>query len=66
METMYFLYLRIEAMQKKIEKLEMTISELNGQFLVDRNVDAKKLLQWKYNLIQTKNIIRRLESARRV
>jgi len=45
METMYFLYLRIEAMQKKIEKLEMTISELNGQFLVDRNIDEKKLLQ---------------------
>jgi len=45
METMYFLYLRIDAMQKKIEKLEMTISELNGQFLVDRNIDAKKLLQ---------------------
>jgi hypothetical protein len=45
LETMYFLYLRIDAMQKKIEKLEMTISELNGQFLVDRNVDAKKLLQ---------------------
>lgn len=45
METMYFLYLRIEAMQNKIEKLEMTISELNGQFLVDRNIDAKKLLQ---------------------
>lgn len=45
METMYFLYLRIDAMQKKIEKLEMTISELNGQFLVDRNIDEKKLLQ---------------------
>ena len=45
METMYFLYLRIDAMQKKIEKLEMTISELNGQFLVDRNIDAKKLSQ---------------------
>jgi len=45
METMYFLYLRIDAMQKKIEKLEMTISELNGQFLVDRNVDEQKLLQ---------------------
>lgn len=45
METMYFLYLRIDAMQKKIEKLEMTISELNGQFLVDRNIDAQKLLQ---------------------
>ena len=45
METMYFLYLRIDAMQKKIEKLEMTISELNGQFLVDRNIDAEKLLQ---------------------
>lgn len=44
-ETMYFLYLRIDAMQKKIEKLEMTISELNGQFLVDRNIDAQKLLQ---------------------
>ncbi len=45
METMYFLYLRIDAMQKKIEKLEMTISELNGQFLVDRNVEEQKLLQ---------------------
>ena len=45
LETMYFLYLRIDAMQKKIEKLEMTISELNGQFLVDRNVDEQKLLQ---------------------
>ena len=45
METMYFLYLRIEAMQRKIEKLEMTISELNGQFLVDRNIDAQKLLE---------------------
>lgn len=43
--TIEFLYLRINAMQKKIEKLEMTISELNGQFLVDRNIDAKKLLQ---------------------
>lgn len=42
---MQFLYFRIEAMQKKIEKLEMTISELNGQFLVDRNIDIKKLLQ---------------------
>jgi len=45
LETMQFLYFRIEAMQKKIEKLEMTISELNGQFLVDRNIDIKKLLQ---------------------
>lgn len=45
METMYFLYLRIEAMQNKIEKLEMTISELNEQFLIDRNIDAQKLLQ---------------------
>lgn len=45
METMYFLYLRIDAMQKKIEKLEMTISELNEQFLIDRNIDAQKLLQ---------------------
>ena len=42
---MQFLYFRIEAMQKKIEKLEMIISELNGQFLVDRNIDIKKLLQ---------------------
>lgn len=45
LETMQFLYFRIEAMQKKIEKLEMTISELNGQFLVDRNIDIKKLSQ---------------------
>lgn len=41
--TIEFLYLRIEAMQKKIEKLEMTISEINDYFLIDRNVDTKQL-----------------------
>jgi hypothetical protein len=41
--TIEFLYLRINAMQKKIEKLEMTISEINDYFLIDRNVDTKQL-----------------------
>lgn len=41
--TIEFLYLRIEAMQKKIDKLEMTISEINDYFLIDRNVDTKQL-----------------------
>ena len=40
--TIEFLYLRINAMQKKIEKLEMTISEINDYFLIDRNVDTKQ------------------------
>jgi hypothetical protein len=43
--TIEFLYLRINAMQKKIEKLEMTISEINNYYLVDRNVDTKQLTQ---------------------
>ena len=43
--TIEFLYLRINAMQRKIEKLEMTISEINDYFLVDRNVDTKQLTQ---------------------
>jgi len=43
--TIEFLYLRINAMQKKIEKLEMTISEINDYFLIDRNVDTKQLTQ---------------------
>ena len=38
-----FLHLRIEAMQKKINKLEMTISEINDYYLIDRNVDVKQL-----------------------
>lgn len=41
--TIEFLYLRIEAMQKKIDKLEMTISEINNYYLIDRNVDTKQL-----------------------
>ena len=41
--TIEFLYLRINAMQKKIEKLEMTISEINDYYLIDRNVDTKQL-----------------------
>jgi hypothetical protein len=41
--TIEFLYLRINAMQSKIEKLEMTISEINDYYLVDRNVDTKQL-----------------------
>jgi hypothetical protein len=41
--TIEFLYLRINAMQKKIEKLEMTISEINDYFLIDTNVDTKQL-----------------------
>lgn len=41
--TIEFLYLRINAMQKKIDKLEMTISEINDYFLIDRNVDTKQL-----------------------
>ena len=41
--TIEFLYLRINAMQKKIEKLEMIISEINDYFLIDRNVDTKQL-----------------------
>jgi len=43
--TIEFLYLRINAMQKKIDKLEMTISEINDYFLIDRNVDTKQLTQ---------------------
>ncbi len=43
--TIEFLYLRINAMQKKIEKLEMTISEINNYYLIDRNVDTKQLTQ---------------------
>ena len=43
--TIEFLHLRINAMQSKIEKLEMTISEINDYFLVDRNVDTKQLTQ---------------------
>lgn len=43
--TIEFLYLRINAMQKKIEKLEMIISEINDYYLVDRNVDTKQLTQ---------------------
>lgn len=41
--TIEFLYLRINAMQMKIEKLEMTISEINDYYLVDRNVDINQL-----------------------
>lgn len=41
--TIEFLYLRINAMQKKIEKLEMTISEINDYFLIDTNIDTKQL-----------------------
>ena len=41
--TIEFLYLRINAMQNKIEKLEMTISEINNYYLIDRNVDTKQL-----------------------
>lgn len=41
--TIEFLYLRINAMQMKIEKLEMTISEINDYYLVDRNVDTNQL-----------------------
>lgn len=43
--TIEFLYLRINAMQNKIEKLEMTISEINNYYLIDRNVDTKQLTQ---------------------
>jgi hypothetical protein len=43
--TIEFLYLRINAMQKKIEKLEMTILEINNYYLIDRNVDTKQLTQ---------------------
>ena len=32
-------------MQNKIEKLEMTISEINNYYLIDRNVDTKQLTQ---------------------
>jgi len=38
-----FLLYRIGAMQTHIEKLEKIIQELNGQFLVDRNIDIKRL-----------------------
>lgn len=41
--TIEFMHLRINAMQNKIEKLEMTISEINDYFLIDRNVDTKQL-----------------------
>ena len=41
--TLEFLHLRIEAMQKKINRLEMTISEINDYYLIDRNVDVKQL-----------------------
>lgn len=41
--TIEFLYLRINAMQKEIEKLENTISEINNYYLIDRDVDAKQL-----------------------
>ena len=64
--TIEFLYLRINAMQKKIEKLEMTISEINDYFLIDRNVDTKQLTKWKHNLTPTNNIIQRQELARPV
>ena len=64
--TIEFLYLRINAMQKKIEKLEMTISEINDYFLIDRNVDTKQLKKGKHNLTQMNNIIQRLELARPV
>ena len=42
-ETLNFLYLRIKAMQNKIDQLNKIIQELNSQFLVDRNVDIKQL-----------------------
>ncbi len=42
-ETLRYLYLRIDAMQNKINKLETIINELNSQFLVDRNIDIKQL-----------------------
>jgi hypothetical protein len=41
--TLEFLHLRIEAMQEKINELEMTISEINEYYLIDRNVDVKQL-----------------------
>ena len=41
--TLEFLHLRIEAMQKKINKLEMTISEINIYNLIDQSVDLKQL-----------------------
>lgn len=42
-ETLNFLYLRIKAMQNKIDQLNKIIQELNSQFLVDRNIDIKQL-----------------------
>ena len=42
-ETLNYLYLRIKAMQEKINKLEKVINELNNQFLVDQNIDIKQL-----------------------
>ncbi len=41
--TIEFMYWRIQAMQQKIDKLEMTISEINDYYLIDRNVDVKQL-----------------------
>ena len=42
--TIEFMYWRIQAMQKKINKLEMTISEINMYNLVDQSVDLKKTI----------------------
>ena len=40
-QTLNFLYLRIKAMQNKIDQLNKIIQELNSQFLIDRNIDIK-------------------------
>ena len=41
-KTIEFMYWRIQAMQQKIDKLEMTILEINMYNLVDQSVDLKK------------------------
>lgn len=41
--TIEFMYWRIQAMQQKIDELEMTISEINIYNLIDQSVDLKQL-----------------------
>lgn len=41
--TIEFMNLRINAMQKRIEKLEKIINEINNYYIIDSNIDEKQL-----------------------
>jgi prefoldin subunit 5 len=41
--TIEFMNLRINAMQKRIEKLENIINEINNYYIIDSNIDEKQL-----------------------